>query len=253
MGAWKHFGKFRVCTDLPTYLTYCSIQGVTGSVVTKSGETFFGVFAGATTDANESAFLFKMVQKIHTQQKEDTNGSSEDNDEYVGSGSEYAMTFNVTDIIDITFTDVTATSHTTGQNGKPQPLLLASVKSYVCVTTGSSHVFRTDSDISANYASRERKLQPWEAPSTPDLDLSLEPNGEWDQFRANEQQFGLKSDYDEELYTTKIDRSGILYRMREIEAERKVREIEGDVATNPHIREERGLKAEDDGEDEEDK
>ena len=83
--------------------------------------------------------------------------------------------------------------------------------------------------------------------------MSLESNGEWDQFKANEERFGLKSDFNEEMYTTKIDRSGPMYRLREIEAERKVREIEGDLSSNSHMREERGLEIEDDGHNEEDK
>jgi PAB1-binding protein PBP1 len=79
--------------------------------------------------------------------------------------------------------------------------------------------------------------------------MEKESIGDWDQFAANAR-FGGKSDYHEEIYTTAIDRSGPLYRMREIEAERKVREIEGDTAINPHIREERGLEV-NDGDDEE--
>lgn len=118
---------------------------------------------------------------------------------------------------------------------------------------GTAQGFRIDSDISSNFAPRERNLQRWEAPSTLDADMSLESSGEWDQFKANEERFGLKSDFNEEMYTTKIDRSGPMYRLREIEAERKVREIEGDLSTNAHIREERGLQNEKDGFDEEEK
>ena len=81
--------------------------------------------------------------------------------------------------------------------------------------------------------------------------MSQESIGEWDQFAANER-FG-KSDYHEDIYTTTIDRSGPLYRMRELEAERKVREIEGDSTINAHIREERGLDIGDDGLDEEER
>ena len=81
--------------------------------------------------------------------------------------------------------------------------------------------------------------------------MSLEGAGDWDQFAANEQRFGVKTDYDETIYTTKIDRSGPLYRMRELEAERISREIVADTSTNAHLREERGLQHEDDGTEEE--
>lgn len=83
------------------------------------------------------------------------------------------------------------------------------------------------------------------------VDLSLDSNtGGWDQFKANEEQFGLKSDYDENLYTTQIDRSNPLYLIRARDAERIARDIEGQESTNAHIREERGLIDEDADEEE---
>lgn len=47
----------------------------------------------------------------------------------------------------------------------------------------------------------------------------------WDQFETNERLFGAKTDYDEELYTTKLDRSTTNYKRREREAERMAQEI----------------------------
>ena len=78
-------------------------------------------------------------------------------------------------------------------------------------------------------------------------------SGAWDQFEANEQRFGLKSDYDENIYTTRIDKSDPLYTMREAEAARIAREIEGGTTTNSHVREERGISQVDDGLDEEER
>ena len=51
--------------------------------------------------------------------------------------------------------------------------------------------------------------------------------------------FGVRSDYDENLYTTTIDRSHPQYAERAALAERKAREIEGSSAMNAHVREER--------------
>ena len=105
-------------------------------------------------------------------------------------------------------------------------------------------------------AVRERQLQRWAPSAESEVDLSLEasgPGGEWDQFKANEKLFGLKSDYDENIYTTTIDRSNPSYREREARAQRIAQEIEGSSTNNAHVREERGFK-DDDGEmDEEDK
>ena len=83
--------------------------------------------------------------------------------------------------------------------------------------------------------------------------MPLESAGDWDQFEANEQRFGITSDYDENIYTTKIDKNNPLYKIREAEAERIAREIEGDTSNNAHMREERGLHHEDDGLNEEEK
>ena len=86
------------------------------------------------------------------------------------------------------------------------------------------------------------------------MDLSLEQSeGAWDQFQANEKRFGLRTDYDENIYTTRIDKSNPRYRQQEAEAARIAREIEGTSVDNPHVREERGLRNEDDEFDEEEK
>lgn len=103
-------------------------------------------------------------------------------------------------------------------------------------------------------AVRERDLQRWEPANTANVDMSLDSSGgSWDQFQVNEQLFGVKSDYDENIYTTRIDRSTPDYRQREAEAQRIARDIEVATANNAHIREERGMMQEDDGVDEEEK
>lgn len=119
---------------------------------------------------------------------------------------------------------------------------------------GSNTGFRTDTDISGNVAIRERDLQRWEPSTTAHVDMSLDsPGGAWDQFQVNEQLFGVKSDYDENIYTTRIDRTHPDYRQKEAEAQRIARDIEGATASNAHVREERGVLHEDDGLDEEEK
>ena len=78
----------------------------------------------------------------------------------------------------------------------------------------------------------------------------------WDQFAENERRFGLKTDYDENIYTTAIDKSHPQYKQRLAEAEKKAREIERSAATNSHVAEERvadNVGGDDNGLDEEDK
>lgn len=69
--------------------------------------------------------------------------------------------------------------------------------------------------------------------------------GEWDQFKANQELFNVNATFDENLYTTQLDKSQMDGR-RIAEAERLAREIEGTVTTNIHLAEERGFQVETD-------
>lgn len=104
---------------------------------------------------------------------------------------------------------------------------------------------------------RERTLQRWE-PAETDVDMSLETSNNatgWDQFEANERLFGAKTNYDENIYTTRLDRADPAFKQKQVEAARIAREIEGQDVDNSHMREERGLAAAADAgdQDEEDK
>jgi PAB1-binding protein PBP1 len=63
--------------------------------------------------------------------------------------------------------------------------------------------------------------------------------GQWDQFQANEKKFGVKASFDENLYTTSLDKSTVDKKKQE-EAERLAREIESQATSNMHLAEERG-------------
>ncbi|GKT51907.1 uncharacterized protein ColSpa_12088 [Colletotrichum spaethianum] len=127
---------------------------------------------------------------------------------------------------------------------------------------GARSGFRTDTAISNNRPGNERTLQPWVPDSSDGIDGSLEKSsssgGAWDQFAENERLFGLKTDYDENIYTTTIDKSHPQYRERMAAADRKAREIERSLATTAHVAEERVMDfvsggGDDHGGDEEDK
>jgi PAB1-binding protein PBP1 len=128
---------------------------------------------------------------------------------------------------------------------------------------GSSAVFRTDAAISGNRYHSERTLKAWVPDDSIEIDMSLESGrnksstgGAWNQFEANERLFGLTTDYDENIYTTTIDKSKPDIGKRYAEADRKAREIEGSAANNSHVAEERivdNLAADDSGVTEEDK
>lgn len=93
--------------------------------------------------------------------------------------------------------------------------------------------FRTDTDISAKKVTapaRERELQQWSAGpdgplQTDDDTFAMSGSAAWDQFAVNEKLFGVKTDFDENLYTTKLDRSAADFKERERQAQRIANEI----------------------------
>lgn len=117
--------------------------------------------------------------------------------------------------------------------GKPTP-----------VAKAATNEFKTDAATKAKDMSHlfGRELEgvsnAWLDPST---STSLENSGNtgWDQFEANRRLFNVQSSYDENLYTKKLDVNKLSRDAFE-RAERIAREIEGNVAENVHLREERG-------------
>ena len=102
--------------------------------------------------------------------------------------------------------------------------------------------FRTDTDISKGKVTRDRELQEWQpsdSPASPGAptahhegvrdEVTFGPgatgNPSWDQFAANEQMFGVTTSFDEEVYTTKLDRSAADFKERERKAQRIASEI----------------------------
>lgn len=106
-----------------------------------------------------------------------------------------------------------------------------------------SLAFKTDTDISNKTAGRrERELTDWSA------DVSGAPananvgtlgdeatfgsgttggNTSWDQFAANEKMFGVTTSFNEEMYTTKLDRNAADFKERERKAQQIANEIMG--------------------------
>ncbi|THH33185.1 hypothetical protein EUX98_g967 [Antrodiella citrinella] len=126
--------------------------------------------------------------------------------------------------------------------------------------------FKTDTDISKQgSARRERELQAWQP-----VDTSAENNqasassqilsainvarqhtddatfgpgasstSSWDQFDVNEKLFGVKASFDEEQYTTKLDRNAPDFKEKEKKAQQLANEILQSTVNNVHVAEER--------------
>lgn len=106
---------------------------------------------------------------------------------------------------------------------------------------GNRSGFKTDSSISNSRQGGERELKRWVPDSNENTDFSLEESGgrAWNQFDANEKLYNVKSDYDESLYTTSINKAHPDYQKRVAFAERKAREIERSAPVTAHVAEER--------------
>jgi len=195
-----------------------------------------------------------MVQRASQENQPKTNGMSDSSSPYLGSAPEHSLVFDIKDVADIAVPNVSpADVSVKGSNGKERRILSWRRARRLTHITGAAG-FRTDSDISGNLAMRERTLKRWE-PAADEVDMSLESSAGdasgWDQFEANERLFGARTNYDENIYTTQIDRSDPAYRQKQAEAARIAREIEGQDHDNPHMREERGLVAPDSGDQDE--
>ncbi|KAL3435241.1 hypothetical protein BDV09DRAFT_76007 [Aspergillus tetrazonus] len=216
---------------------FTTFIGLSTTVTTKNGDQFTGILSSSTLEANESSVTLKMTHRHSKQEQQRANGVSDVASPFFGSAPDHIMTFNMSDVLDVSVLNVTTTDLSAKPNG---------------ATTG----FRTDADISGNLAIRERALKRWEPGTDASADLSLESTStalkQWDQFETNARLFGATSSYDEDMYTTRIDRSDPTYKRKEAEAARIAREIENSDTDNAHVREERGLQAPDAG-DEEDK
>ncbi|ERF76098.1 hypothetical protein EPUS_01431 [Endocarpon pusillum Z07020] len=221
--------------DRLTFILAAS-TGLQISVSTTSGDKFEGVLCRSTLEPSDTSITMKMTKKILTGNDTRVNGVAAQSSTFIGSGPDFAMSIEGKEIAEVSLPSLNIPD-----TPKPQ--------------NGAIAGFRTDADIAGTVERVERPLQPWVPDATEDVDLSLESTGStgWDQFEANNRLFGTSSTFDENLYTTRIDRSAPSYRERERQAAKLAKEIEGTTSTNAHMREERGHAWENDGEDEEDK
>ncbi|KAG0981807.1 hypothetical protein G6F29_006789 [Rhizopus arrhizus] len=196
----------------------------------KDGCKFRGVFHGASTEG-DLAIVLSLAQKIY----DPTAPIAEDktNPNPVVS----KLLIYSKDLVEVTISSINFTESASDRNS-----------------------FKTDTDITGKLEVKERELHKW-APSEEDnalglLDGDLESSspGEtaWDQFAVNEKLFGLKTDFNEEIYTTRLDRSAPGFKDREKRAIKVANEIQKVSTTNVHMLEERGFLVEDSGMDEED-
>ncbi|KAI9491513.1 hypothetical protein BDB00DRAFT_832534 [Zychaea mexicana] len=208
------------------------LANLTGSVVqvtVKNGVKFEGMFHGASTEGGDIGVALKHARKIH-----DPQASHNEKTKVNPYPVKPSMLIMGKDLVEIFSPE---TDLTVGDDS-----------------------FKTDTDISGRADVKERELFKWTPEEGAGEFGALEgeeavdtQNGSWDQFAANEKLFGLKTDFNEELYTTRLDRSAPDYKDRERWAIEKANEIQRSAVNNVHVMEERGIAVDDSGMDEEDR
>ncbi|CAO3664768.1 unnamed protein product [Umbelopsis vinacea] len=215
-----------------------NLVGLNVQVKTKDGAEIEGLFHAATT-SSDLAIVLKLARKIQTSDEGTAQGDNKTNP----NPAVATMIIQAKDLVQVSAINVDFEATT-----KP---------------VAEKDTFKTDVDISGRGSEiRERQLHRW----NPDAHTNEEIGGledsdtfgetksdNWDQFAANEKLFGLKTNFDEELYTTKLDRSAPDFKAREKRAAEMAAEIQRSASTNVHMMEERGLQMDDSGMDEEDR
>ncbi|TYI24359.1 hypothetical protein ES332_A06G228900v1 [Gossypium tomentosum] len=211
--------------DRLVYMTTCLI-GHMVEVHLKNGSIYSGIFHA--TDAEKD---FGIVLKMARLVKDGTLQGNKAVTEFISKAPTKILIIPAKELVQVIAKDVAVTSDGFAselQHEKQQEVLIDSVISQ------SRHV------------GLERELEPWvpdeDYPQCPELEniFSGSWNRNWDQFETNQKLFGVKSTFNEELYTTKLER-GPQTRELEKEAMRIAREIEGEETRDLHLAEERGL------------
>ncbi|XP_022955708.1 polyadenylate-binding protein-interacting protein 3-like isoform X2 [Cucurbita moschata] len=210
--------------DRLVYLTACFI-GQHVDVQVKNGSIYSGIFHSSNTEKD-----FGIILKMARLTKDTSSrGQKTIGDSLIKAPSK-TLVIPAKDLVQVIAKDVTVTKDGLSNevDYENQELLIDSI-----ISQSRQH-------------DAERELKPWvpddDDPQFPELDNIFDGpwNRSWDQFEVNEKLFGVRSTFDEELYTTKLER-GPQTRELEKEASRIAREIEGEDTEDLHLAEERGI------------
>ncbi|KAL8153431.1 hypothetical protein V2J09_011191 [Rumex salicifolius] len=191
----------------------------------KNGSIFSGIFHSTNTDKDFGVVL-KMARLIKDASGRGQKAASDN----VNRAPSKTQIIPAQELVQIIAKDVPLTKE--GLNNElqqeKQELLLDSYISKSRHMEGERQLERwvPDADESQNAELENIFDKPW--------------TGGWDQFKVNETLFGVKSTFNEDLYTTKLEKGP---QMRELEEEavRIAREIEGEDTLDLHLAEERGM------------
>ncbi|XP_057541278.1 polyadenylate-binding protein-interacting protein 4-like [Amaranthus tricolor] len=210
--------------DRLVYLT-TSLIGHQVEVQVKNGSVYSGIFHASNADRD-----FGVVLKMARLMKDASSKPPKAASDLVIKGPSKTLIIPNHELVQVLAKDVPVT-----MDGSSSELRGES-KQDIMLDSNISH---------SRHVEVGRELEPWrpdkDDPLCPELENVFDSpwSGSWDQFKVNEALFGVKSTFNEELYTTKLERGP---RMRELEEEalRIAREIEGEETQDLHLAEERG-------------
>ncbi|KAK7325091.1 hypothetical protein VNO77_29167 [Canavalia gladiata] len=211
--------------DRLVYVTTCLI-GHQVEVQVKNGSVYSGIFHATNADKD-----FGIILKMARLTKDGSLRGQKSGAEFVSKPPSKILIIPAKELVQVIAQDVAIT-----RDGLPDE---------------SPHDIHqeimVDSLISqSRHVELGRELQRWvpdeDDPQCPELENIFDGhwNRGWNQFETNETLFGVKSTFNEELYTTKLEK-GPQTRELEKQALRIAREIEGEETQDLHLAEERGL------------
>ncbi|CAJ1950835.1 unnamed protein product [Sphenostylis stenocarpa] len=211
--------------DRLVYLTTCLI-GQHVEVQVKNGSIYSGIFHATNTDKD-----YGIILRMACLTKDDFLQGQRSDVEPVSKAPSKTLIIPSNDLVQVIAKDVSVFRD--GQTSEPH--------------YDMHHEIMVDSVISqSRHVETGRELQPWvpdeDDPECPELENIFDGpwNRGWDQFETNKMLFGVQSTFNEELYTTKLEK-GPQTRELEKQALRIAREIEGEETPDLHLAEERGL------------
>ncbi|KAK8465030.1 hypothetical protein PHAVU_010G133101 [Phaseolus vulgaris] len=212
--------------DRLVYLTSCLIgQHVEAQV--KNGSIYSGIFHATNTDKD-----YGIILKMACLTKDGSLQGQRFRVESFSKAPSKTLIIPSNDLVQVIAKDVSVFRD--GQTSAPH-------------YDDMHHEIMVDSVISqSRHVETGRELQRWvpdeDDPECPELENIFDGpwNRGWDQFETNKMLFGVKSTFNEELYTTKLEK-GPQTRELEKQALRIAREIEGEETQDLHLAEERGL------------
>lgn len=213
--------------DRLVYLTTCLI-GHQVEVQVKNGSIYSGIFHATNTEKD-----FGIILKMACLTKDGSSQGQSSGAEFVSKAPSKTLIIPGKELVQVIAKDVAVSTSD-----------LVSESHY-----DVHQEIMVDSVISQpRHVDLGRELHRWvpdeDVPQCPELDNIFDgpwnSSRGWDQFETNKMLFGVKSTFDEELYTTKLEKGP---QMRELERQalRIAREIEGEETQDLHLAEERGL------------